>query len=200
MTLTFSMLNGVIAFRTCWMLFEPGILNFGMKAGQPAVAGLGNGQQPHYHSYLGMDSSQPNRQASLISLGTEKKVSVSKEGFIPDVNKGEEYEDGNERRYEVADCSDYASELVVDKASAAKGKPAPLTKTHLLRGVASLRGCSLRNKEWLMFSVDFAKDIKYNEGAFVSLVLPSEHRELILALMQSQTKETFHNVIQGKIN
>ena len=33
-------LNGVITFSTCWMLFEPGILIFGLRSGQPVVARL----------------------------------------------------------------------------------------------------------------------------------------------------------------
>lgn len=36
-------LNGVITFNTCWMLFEPGVLVFGSKSGQAAVAKLKDG-------------------------------------------------------------------------------------------------------------------------------------------------------------
>ena len=44
------------------------------------------------------------------------------------------------------------------------------------------------------------KDIQWNAGAFESLVLPEDHKELILALTESQieNKETFDDVIQGK--
>ena len=44
------------------------------------------------------------------------------------------------------------------------------------------------------------KDIKFSEAAFESLVLPGEHKELILALTESQVsnKDTFDDVIQGK--
>ena len=44
------------------------------------------------------------------------------------------------------------------------------------------------------------KEIKFSEAAFSSLVLPAEHKELILALTESQAcnKETFDDVIQGK--
>ena len=34
-------LNGVITFSTCWMIFEPGVLVFSIDDGQPAVARLG---------------------------------------------------------------------------------------------------------------------------------------------------------------
>ena len=39
--------NGVITYSTCWMLFEPGALVFGIRAGQPAVARL---KESHYVS------------------------------------------------------------------------------------------------------------------------------------------------------
>lgn len=56
------------------------------------------------------------------------------------------------------------------------------------------------NKKWLTFSIGSVKDIRYNEGAFDSLVLPDDHKELILALTESQVahRETFDDVIQGK--
>lgn len=84
-----------------------------------------------------------------------------------------------------------------------EGEKATLTslnKDQLLMCSASLKGYSLRNKKWLTFSIGSVKDIKYNEGAFDSLVLPDDHKELILALTESQVanKETFDDVIQGK--
>ncbi|KAI4251572.1 MAG: hypothetical protein L6R42_008330, partial [Xanthoria sp. 1 TBL-2021] len=43
-------------------------------------------------------------------------------------------------------------------------------------------------------------EIKWNDSAFESLVLPSDHKELILALTESQVanKDSFDDVIQGK--
>ena len=75
-----------------------------------------------------------------------------------------------------------------------------LNPDQLLICSATLKGYSLRNKKWLTFDIDSLKDIKYNEGAFESLVLPEDHKELILALTESQVanKETFDDVIQGK--
>ena len=82
----------------------------------------------------------------------------------------------------------------------AEFKPTSLTTTQLLMCSASLKGYSLKNKKWLIFSIDSVRDIKFNRGAFDSLVLPSDHKELILALTESQVKnkETFDDVIQGK--
>ena len=75
-----------------------------------------------------------------------------------------------------------------------------LTKDQLLLCSSSLKGYSLKNKKWLTFAIGSVKDIKYNEDAFKSLVLPEDHKELILALTESQVanKESFDDVIQGK--
>lgn len=75
-----------------------------------------------------------------------------------------------------------------------------LTKDQLLLCGSTLKGYSLRNKKWLDFSINSVKEIKYNDDAFDSLVLPEDHKELILALTESQVanKETFDDVIQGK--
>ena len=76
----------------------------------------------------------------------------------------------------------------------------PLTNDQLLICSAKLRGYSLRNKKWLQFSINYVSEIKWNESAFESLVLPSDHKELILALTESQVqnKDSFDDVIQGK--
>ena len=44
------------------------------------------------------------------------------------------------------------------------------------------------------------KDIEYKEGAFYGLVSPEDHKELILALIESQAanKERFEDVIQSQ--
>ena len=75
-----------------------------------------------------------------------------------------------------------------------------LTDDQLLLCSASLRGYSLRNKKWLQFSIDCVSGIKWNKSAFENLVLPSDHKELILALTESQvqSKDSFDDGIQGK--
>lgn len=52
----------------------------------------------------------------------------------------------------------------------------------------------------MTFNITSVGEIKWNDGAFESLVLPSDHKELILALTESQVanKEAFDDVIQGK--
>lgn len=56
------------------------------------------------------------------------------------------------------------------------------------------------NEIQVTFSIGSVKDIQWNDGAFESLVLPEDHKELILALTQShvQNKDGFDDVIQGK--
>ena len=52
----------------------------------------------------------------------------------------------------------------------------------------------------MIFDITAVADIKWNDGAFKSLVLPSNHKDLILALTESQVagKDSFDDVIQGK--
>lgn len=52
----------------------------------------------------------------------------------------------------------------------------------------------------VVFTIAAVDDIKWNDSAFDSLVLPGNHKELILALTESQVadKESFDDVIQGK--
>ena len=52
----------------------------------------------------------------------------------------------------------------------------------------------------MSFSISSVSEIKWNDSAFESLVLPSDHKELILALTESQVanKDSFDDVIQGK--
>lgn len=63
-----------------------------------------------------------------------------------------------------------------------------------------MKGYSLKNKKWLTFNISSVLDIEYNESAFESLVLPEDHKELILALAESQVqhRDSFDDVIQGK--
>ena len=78
--------------------------------------------------------------------------------------------------------------------------PETLTDEQRLISVPSLRGYSLKDKQWLSFFIDSVNDIVWNEGAFDSLVAPPDQKELILAFAESQTKsrEGFDDVIQGK--
>lgn len=114
------------------------------------------------------------------------------------MNDDEDYEDDEDAYTDYGDDSfdEYGNSVQPGAPKA----PTALTKEQLLLCSASLRGYSLRNKKWLQFSVHNVSEIKWNESAFESLVLPADHKELILALTESQVanKETFDDVIQGK--
>ncbi|POR33773.1 26S protease regulatory subunit 4 [Tolypocladium paradoxum] len=77
---------------------------------------------------------------------------------------------------------------------------APLTEEQLLMATPMVRGYALQNKRWMEFYIDDISDVQFNEGAFSSLVMPEEKKELILAFAQSQVKykSAFDDVISGK--
>ncbi|KAL8796535.1 MAG: hypothetical protein Q9195_001209 [Heterodermia aff. obscurata] len=124
----------------------------------------------------------PDRQVSLNGLGKYKGEASWNED-----DEDEDYEDVN-----------YDGDVDMQPGQL-KGQQ-PLTKEQLLLCSGWLRGYSLRNKKWLQFSIDCVSDIKWNDSAFESLVLPNDHKELILALTESQVqnKDSFDDVIQGK--
>lgn len=64
-----------------------------------------------------------------------------------------------------------------------------------------VRGYSLKLKKWLKFKVDSIEPIQWSNHAFDSLVLPTQQKELVLALSQNQIADAagaFDDVIQGK--
>jgi len=98
---------------------------------------------------------------------------------------------------------------------------AALTKTQLLIASPSVTGYALKTKRWcessfpaplalldvslsncppVSFFIESVREIEWSEGAFQSLVLPADQKELVLAFAESQAKykETFDDVIQGK--
>jgi hypothetical protein len=81
-----------------------------------------------------------------------------------------------------------------------KEKRIRLTEQHHLICLPRVRGYSLKKKEWLLFYLDLIEDIKFNENAFESLVLPEDQKELILSFAESQAmnQSGFDDVISGK--
>src|SRR6266498_3481940 len=75
-----------------------------------------------------------------------------------------------------------------------------LTERQLWLAVPFVRGYALKTKKWLWFFVKSIVDIEWSDGAFKSLVLPEDQKELILAFAESQIKDkdSFDDVIQGK--
>jgi hypothetical protein len=82
----------------------------------------------------------------------------------------------------------------------AKDDRVRLMQMHHLTCLPRVRGYSLKKKKWLLFYLDLIEDIKFNENAFGSLVLPADQKELILSFAESQAMEQsgFDDVICGK--
>jgi hypothetical protein len=76
----------------------------------------------------------------------------------------------------------------------------PLSDEQKLVCTALLRGYALKEKLWLNFFVNSVKEIEWSTGAFDSLVLPKNQKELILGFTESQRKHkgSFDDVIEGK--
>jgi hypothetical protein len=75
-----------------------------------------------------------------------------------------------------------------------------LTEDHQLICTPRVRGYSLKKKQWLLFYLDLVKEIKFNDDAFSTLVLPEEQKELILSFAESQSmnSNSFDDCIAGK--
>ncbi|KAI9690886.1 MAG: hypothetical protein M1822_008506 [Bathelium mastoideum] len=63
-----------------------------------------------------------------------------------------------------------------------------------------VRGYCLTSKTWATFHVEQVADIEWDDEAFERLVLPHDHKELILAFAESQLshKDGFDDIISGK--
>ncbi|KAI4225973.1 MAG: hypothetical protein L6R36_003509 [Xanthoria steineri] len=129
----------------------------------------------------------PNRQVSLGPLNQT----------VGHDNYGDDAEDRSDDEY-----GDASLDALLAHGTHQPGqvRSPSLTKDQLLLCSATLKGYSLKNKKWLTFSISSVGEIKWNNSAFESLVLPSDHKELILALTESQVanKDAFDDVIQGK--
>jgi hypothetical protein len=82
----------------------------------------------------------------------------------------------------------------------AKEERLRLTEEHHLLCLPRVRGYSLKKKQWLLFYLDVIEDIKFNDNAFGSLVLPEDQKELILSFAESQAMNQtgFDDIISGK--
>ena len=134
----------------------------------------------------------PNKQVHLSALSKPIK------------NAGQVYSDRDEDDSEAYESDSYVDEEDYESdenvATGEKKKPTALTDDQLLLCSASFKGYSLKNKKWLTFSIGSVSDIVYSDTAFENLVLPEAHKELVLALAESQVqhRDSFDDVIQGK--
>lgn len=80
-----------------------------------------------------------------------------------------------------------------------KSRPA-LTDEQKLLCSPVVRGYALASKLWLNFFVNCVDEVKFNQDAFRSLVLPPSQKELILGFTETQneSEDAFDDVIEGK--
>jgi ATP-dependent 26S proteasome regulatory subunit len=88
----------------------------------------------------------------------------------------------------------------LDKPDVDPNSRVALTEEQLIMTSPIVRGYALKNKRWMEFFIDDVTDVKFNDKAFDSLVLPQDQKELILAFAQSQVKfkDVFDDIISGK--
>ena len=134
---------------------------------------------------------KPNSNVSVSSFGDAKKTNP-----YEDQDSDVEFSDDD---LDYDDDDDDDSDTPNESPAKSKG-PEKLTKDQLLLCTPYLKGYSLKNKKWMEFVVDDVREMTFNEHAFESLVLPEDHKQLILALTESQraNKEIFDDIIQGK--
>ncbi|ENH68777.1 Fidgetin-like protein 1 [Fusarium oxysporum f. sp. cubense race 1] len=96
--------------------------------------------------------------------------------------------------------SDCYNDSGVKKPEFDDDQRAPLSEEQLIMTSPMVRGYALKNKRWMEFFIDDVTEVKFNEKAFDSLVLPADQKELILAFAQSQVKfkNVFDDIISGK--
>jgi len=75
------------------------------------------------------------------------------------------------------------------------------TEDELLLTTPVMLGFAFSEKLWLEFTISRVHDITYNEDAFDSLVLPSNHKSIVRAQVESHkfyAAKTIDDVVQGK--
>ncbi|PNS19714.1 hypothetical protein CAC42_7681 [Sphaceloma murrayae] len=81
-----------------------------------------------------------------------------------------------------------------------KLEPVQLGDDQLLLCTNELRGYCLTKKHWVTFHMENIHEIRWNEDAFPSLVLPAQDKDILYAFADSQINHsnTFDDVIEGK--
>ena len=136
----------------------------------------------------------PNKQVNLATLSGSFDTGRSE--WSVEYSDNDEDDDEDYNSYSEGEEYEPDEDIVTGE----KSNLTSLTDDQLLLCSASLKGYSLKNKKWLTFYIGCVSDIQYSDSAFASLVLPEDHKELILALAESQNqhKDGFDDVIQGK--
>ncbi|KAH6692073.1 ATPase [Leptodontidium sp. MPI-SDFR-AT-0119] len=159
----------------------------------------------HYKAYEGVALSW-NAQGKLIPITVGGRIIIDTESFDRhNPTKSESYgDDLNEADFTVSEAPTsfkaMVSSLENDFGAEQAAPKIRLTADGHLICKSSVPGYSLKLKKWMLFFVDFVKEIVWNDNAFSKLVLPDDTKDLLMSFVESQVenKNTFDDVIQGK--
>ncbi|KAF1991107.1 P-loop containing nucleoside triphosphate hydrolase protein [Aulographum hederae CBS 113979] len=92
------------------------------------------------------------------------------------------------------------NEAIASADDAKSGDKIELTEEELLICTSTLKGYSLRTKEWLEFDVAPVLDIQFSNNAWESLALDNGYKKMLLGFAKSQSNigNEFDDVIEGK--
>ncbi|KAJ5320623.1 hypothetical protein PENANT_c033G02621 [Penicillium antarcticum] len=158
----------------------------------PSEAGFSGGEDDDSDGCCcgGSDSDSEHGGASDTPK-TVYKVVEDEEG-CPRVVEVEVDESGNEIQREKMDRLE---------GDAADPKPREFTEEELLVASPVVLGFAFSEKLWLEFTISGISDIEWDKEAFGSLVLPTNQKSIVKALVESHTfhaAENIDDVIQGK--
>ncbi|OGE49151.1 hypothetical protein PENARI_c023G01087 [Penicillium arizonense] len=158
----------------------------------PSEAGLSGGEDDDSEGCCcGGSESDSEHDGASDTPKTVYKVVEDEEG-CPRVVEVEVDENGNEIQREKMDRLE---------GDAADPKPREFTEEELLVASPVVLGFAFSEKLWLEFTISGISEIEWDKEAFGSLVLPTNQKSIVKALVESHTfhaAENIDDVIQGK--
>lgn len=156
-------------------------------------------------SELGFSEHEDDDSEECCCAGSDSESDKSCSSDTPrTVYKVVEGEDGNPRVVEV-EVDENGHEIQKEKMERIEGdaaeKAREFTEEELLIASPVVLGFAFSEKLWLEFTISGISDIEWNADAFDSLVLPSNQKSIVKALVESHTfhaAENIDDVIQGK--
>ncbi|KAJ5756934.1 uncharacterized protein N7511_007116 [Penicillium nucicola] len=157
-------------------------------------------------SELGLSGGEDDDSAGCCCGGSDSDSEHGGSSDTPQtVYKVIEDEDGCPRVVEV-EVDENGNEIQREKmdrleGDAADPKPREFTEEELLVASPVVLGFAFSEKLWLEFTISGISDIEWDKEAFGSLVLPTNQKSIVKALVESHTfhaAENIDDVIQGK--
>lgn len=135
---------------------------------------------------VGEDDDDDDSEKKVYKVVTDKDDEL----HVVEVPVGE---DGQEIRTEKIEKITDGKEVT--------SKEYEFSEEELLIASPVVLGFAFSEKLWLEFSLGGVTDIKWNEGAFESLVLPANHKSIVRGMVSSHkfhAAQTIDDVVQGK--